>query len=78
MPRWADRWRKVYALDQMTRDEALADARTLAIERAVSAGAQRDTIEIVEVEEIPLTYIPSNATRIRIKAVGNLAFSNEP
>ena len=68
---------KVYALDQMTREEALADARTLAIERAVAAGAQPETVEVVEVEEIPLTYVPSNATRIRIKAVGNLAFGGK-
>ena len=75
MPRWAARSRKsVYALDQMNRDEALADARTLAVKRAVAAGAQPDTVEVVEVEEIPLTYVPSNATRIRIKAVGNLGF----
>ena len=63
---------KVYALEQMGRDEALADARSLAIERAVSAGAQPDTVEVVEVEEIPLTYVPSNATRIRTKAIGDL------
>ena len=65
---------KVYALEQMGREEALADARSLAVERAVAAGAQRETVEVVEVEEIPLTYVPSNAVRIRIKAVGNLAF----
>ncbi len=63
---------KVYALEQMGREEALANARTLAVERAVAAGGQRDTVEVVEVEEIPLTYIPSNAVRIRIKAVGDL------
>ena len=63
---------KVYALEQMGREEALADARSLAVERAVAAGAQRETVEVVEVEEIPLTYIPSNAVRIRIKAVGDL------
>ena len=63
---------KVYALEQMGRDEALADARSLVVERAVAAGAQRDTVEVVEVEEIPLTYVPSNAVRIRIKAVGDL------
>ncbi len=63
---------KVYDLNRLTRDEALADARTVATQQAIDAGAAPDTIEIVEVEEIPLTYLPSNATRIRIKAVGNL------
>ena len=63
---------KVYDLSETTREEALADARTAATKQAVDAGAAPATIEIVEVEEIPLTYLPSNATRIRTKAVGNL------
>ena len=63
---------KVYSLAEISREEALADARTTATQQAIAAGAAPDTIEIVEVEEIPLTYLPSNATRIRTKAVGNL------
>jgi hypothetical protein len=31
------------------------------------------TVEIVDVEEVPLAYLPGNATRIRVKAVGALA-----
>jgi hypothetical protein len=27
---------------------------------------------VVDMEEIPLTYLPSNALRIRVKAVGDL------
>ena len=64
---------KVYDLNQMTREEALADARTAATQQAIAAGADPDTIEIVEIEEIPLTYLPSNATRIRAKAIANLS-----
>ena len=63
---------KVYDLSETTREEALADARTAATQQAIDAGAHPATIKIVEVEEIPLTYLPSNATRIRTKAVGNL------
>ena len=64
---------KVYSLDSMGRDEALSNARAEAVEKAVAAGAERASVEVVEMEEIPLTYIPSNAVRIRIKAVGDLA-----
>ncbi len=63
---------RVYALSQMTRDQALADAKAQAVDAAVAAGADRDTIEIVDVEDVPLAYLPGNATRIRIKAVGEL------
>jgi hypothetical protein len=27
---------------------------------------------VVEVDEIPLTYLPGNAMRVRVKAVGDL------
>jgi len=64
---------RVFSLAEMSRDEALADAKTEATDRAVSAGAQADTIEIVDVEEVPLAYLPGNATRIMVKAVGDLA-----
>jgi len=63
---------RVYALAEMTRDAALADAKTKAIESAVAAGARRETIEIVDVEDVPLAYLPGNATRVRVKAVGDL------
>ena len=29
-------------------------------------------VEIVDVEEVPLAYLPGNATRIMVKAVGDL------
>jgi N-methylhydantoinase A/oxoprolinase/acetone carboxylase beta subunit len=64
---------RVYALSDVPRDKALADAKQQATDRAVAAGALAETVEIVEVEEVPLAYLPSNATRIRIKAVGDLA-----
>jgi hypothetical protein len=39
----------------------------------VRAGAAEDSLEIVDLEEIPLAYLPSNAVRFRVKAVGKLA-----
>lgn len=57
----------------VSREEALEEAKAEATSKAVSAGANADTINIVEVEEVPLAYLPGNATRIRVKAVGDLA-----
>jgi N-methylhydantoinase A/oxoprolinase/acetone carboxylase beta subunit len=57
----------------MTRDEAIASAKDEATERAIAAGADRESIQIVDVEDVPLAYLPGNATRIRVKAVGDLA-----
>ena len=63
---------RIYALAEMTRDAALDDAKRQAIDAAVAAGAGRDTIEIVDVEDVPLAYLPGHATRMRVKAVGEL------
>lgn len=49
-------------------DEASQDAR----DHAVAAGADPDTVQIVELEEIPLAYLTSPAVRIRAKAAGAL------
>ena len=64
---------KVYSLADVSREEALANAKQEAVDKAVGAGANPSTIEIVEVEEVPLAYLPSNAVRVRVKAVGDLA-----
>ena len=56
----------------MTREQALDAAKAEAVERAVHAGAAPGSVEIVEIDEIPLTYLPSNAILIRVKAAGEL------
>ncbi|RNB92598.1 hydantoinase/oxoprolinase family protein [Brevibacillus fluminis] len=64
---------KIYSLTDWGRDKALADAKETAIREAVAAGAGEQSVEIVDVEEVPLAYLPGNAVRIRVKAVGELS-----
>ena len=64
---------RVFSLEGVGREQALEEAKSQAVEKAIAAGASPDTVEIVEVEEVPLAYLPSSATRIRVKAVGDLA-----
>jgi N-methylhydantoinase A/oxoprolinase/acetone carboxylase beta subunit len=64
---------RVYALASMSRDDAVADAKAEATAKAIDAGADPETVQIVDVEDVPLAYLPGNATRIRVKAVGDLA-----
>lgn len=66
---------RVYSLEKIPREEALAEAKEEARNKAKGAGAEEETIRVVDVEEIPLTYLPSNAVRIRVKAVGDLAIT---
>jgi N-methylhydantoinase A/oxoprolinase/acetone carboxylase beta subunit len=56
------------------REAAIAEASSEAIERAVLAGAARDSVEVVEIEEVPLAYLTDPAVRIRVKAGGPLAW----
>ena len=63
---------KIFSLAELQREEALDQAKQEATDRAVNAGADASTIEIVDVEEVPLAYLPGNATRIMVKAVGDL------
>jgi N-methylhydantoinase A/oxoprolinase/acetone carboxylase beta subunit len=64
---------RVFSLDQLTRAAALDQAKGEAIEKAVAAGATPASVRIVDVEDVPLPYLPGNATRIKVKAVGELA-----
>jgi N-methylhydantoinase A/oxoprolinase/acetone carboxylase beta subunit len=49
--------------------EAVVDE---AVSRAIDAGAIPDTVNIVEIDEVPISYLPGNALRVRAKAVGDL------
>ena len=60
---------RIYSLDDIRREQALGSARSEAVDRAIVAGADPATVEVVDIEEVPLAYLPSNAVRIRIKAV---------
>lgn len=64
---------RVFSLAQIPRDQAVAQAKGEAIEKAVAAGADQDSTQVVDVEDVPLAYLPGNATRIRVKAVGDLS-----
>ncbi len=57
----------------LTRDEAIARARRAAEDKAVAAGADRATIHVVEVEDLPLAYLPGNSLRTRVRVVGEIA-----
>jgi N-methylhydantoinase A/oxoprolinase/acetone carboxylase beta subunit len=66
---------RVFSLEGLGRDAALAQAKAEAIAKTVAAGAQPDTVLVTDIEEVPLAYLPSSATRIRVKAIGDLVVS---
>jgi N-methylhydantoinase A/oxoprolinase/acetone carboxylase beta subunit len=56
----------------LTRDDAIAAARRLAEARAVEAGAHAGSLQVVEVEDLPLAYLPGNSLRVRVRVVGDI------
>jgi N-methylhydantoinase A/oxoprolinase/acetone carboxylase beta subunit len=66
---------RVFSLDEQPREDALEEAKSFARESAIEAGADPDTIEIVDIEEVPLSYLPGNAVRFSIQAAGDLLVS---
>lgn len=64
---------RVFSLDELGREKTLEIAKSIAIQEAIKAGADSNGIKIVDIEDVPLPYLPGNATRIRVKAQGTLA-----
>lgn len=63
---------RIFSLEQRTREEAIQESREAAFQEAIRAGADPESLEVIEVEEVPLAYLPSNAIRIKVKAAGRL------
>jgi hypothetical protein len=55
------------------RESAIAEARRIAEARAVEAGADPASLQVVEVEDLPLAYMPGNSLRTRVRVVGDVA-----
>ena len=57
----------------LSREAAIAEARRAAEQRAVAGGADAATLQLVEVEDLPLAYLPGNSLRVRVRVVGDVA-----
>jgi N-methylhydantoinase A/oxoprolinase/acetone carboxylase beta subunit len=65
---------RIYSLDKQSRESALADAEAEARRKAVASGALPDSIVVTEREDVPLAYLRGDATRVRVKVVGDMRF----
>lgn len=63
---------RIFALEGRTREDCLAEAEAEARAAAIAAGAVEATLAVIEREDVPLAYLPGNATRIHIKVVGEM------
>ena len=64
----------IVAMEGKNREEILNDLKNKAKDMAITNGVEsnkKNEIEITQCDEFPLAYVPGNATRFVIKAVGN-------
>jgi hypothetical protein len=64
---------RVYRYEGLGREACLDDAKQLASEAAVRAGADPDKVRVTSVVEVPMTYLPGQGCRVQVKAAGPLA-----
>lgn len=65
---------RVVSYEKTPRDEALEEIRADAEAQAIRRGAKPGTIEMVDIDEVPMAYVPGGAVRLRIKVAGDLDF----
>ena len=63
---------QVISMDNTTREDARTYAEKEAKRKAVEAGADEKTLEVIDVVEVPLAYLPGNAVRYYLKVIGDL------
>ena len=64
---------RIFSLEKgLTREICLKQAEDEARDKAIKSGADAATIETIEREDVPLAYLPGNATRIHVKVVGEM------
>lgn len=64
---------QIVAYDQVPRAAALEQMSADVTARVAAAGGDPETIQIVEVDEVFLSYLPGRAAQLRVRAVGDLA-----
>lgn len=64
---------RVYRYEAEGRDACLDDAKRLATEAAIRAGADAEQVRITSVVEVPMSYLPGQGCRVQVKAAGPLA-----
>lgn len=64
---------RIVDYDRLPREAALDGLCNEARRRVVAAGGDPNTVELVEVDEVFLSYLPGRAAQVRVRAVGDLA-----
>ncbi len=69
---------RIFWLGGRSRGEAIAEARLLAEQDAIRAGADPRSLRVPAVQEALMTYVPAPCIRIRVRAVGPILTAARP
>lgn len=64
---------RIVSYEDMPRDQALQALRAEATARVAAAGGEPHTVQIVDIDEVFLSYLPGRTAQVRVKAVADLA-----
>ena len=58
--------------NELPREQALEKAKKKPSKWPSTRARKRETVEIIEVEDVPLAYYPGNTCRVKVKSAGEL------
>lgn len=64
---------RIFSMNELGREKTFELAKDMARQEAINAGADPNELVIVDFEDVPLAYLPGDATKIRAKSAGPLA-----
>ncbi|MTT32194.1 hydantoinase/oxoprolinase family protein [Terrilactibacillus sp. BCM23-1] len=63
---------KMYSMAGVSREKVLQQASKEAKDKAIAGGALAETVEIIDLEVLPMAYVTSEFVRIKAKAAGKM------
>ncbi|KJE48557.1 MULTISPECIES: hydantoinase/oxoprolinase family protein [unclassified Acidiplasma] len=63
---------KAYSYDAIKRDDAILETINEANSLAIQAGALPSSIEVKEIDEVSMPYLPGNSVKLSVKVVGKM------
>ncbi|MDQ1196088.1 hypothetical protein QE435_001778 [Rhizobium sp. SORGH_AS 787] len=61
----------------LSREQALEQAEREAQNAAIASGAEKASLKTLEVEDIPIAYLPGGARRVRVRVIGDISFTED-
>jgi N-methylhydantoinase A/oxoprolinase/acetone carboxylase beta subunit len=70
------RIKRIVEYGESSRDEVIAQVSEQVTRDVIAAGGIPETVKIVEIEEMQMTYLQANAVSLKIRAIGDLAIQD--